>query len=127
MKIMGHEYKMLYTVGAQQELAELCPDNDIKRLKEILSGKAHDVNQEAAKIPIILSKWHERAECLTAQAEGREYAAAPLEWETVQFLTPQQFGELMAEAFTTMARDSGRSVEADGQNTQKKTEAAAGS
>ena len=127
MKIMGREYKMMYTVGAQQELAELCPDNDIKRLKEILSGKAHDVNQEAAKIPIILSKWHERAESLTAQAEGREYTAAPLEWETVQLLTPQQFGELMTEAFTTMAKDSGRSVEADGQNTQKKTEAAAGS
>ena len=127
MEIMGREYKMLYTVGAQQELAELCPDNDLKRLREALSGKAHDVNQEAAKIPIILSEWHERAESLIAQAEGREYAAAPLEWETVQFLTPQQFGELMTEAFTTMARDSGRSVEADGQNTQKKTEAAAGS
>lgn len=127
MKIYGHEYGMLYTVGAQQELAELCPDNDLKRLKEVTQGKINEVTPEAAKIPIILSDWHERAKSLEAAAEGNSYTPAPLSWDVIQMLTVQEFGVLMTEAFLCMSRDTGRTVEADGENTQKKTEAAAGS
>ena len=127
MEIYGHEYGMLYTVGAQQELAALCPDGDLSRLKEVMSGKTSKMTPEAAKIPMILSDWHERAKSLEAAAEGGSYTPAPLSWDVIQMLTVQQFGELIGEAFTCMARDMGRTVEADGENTQKKTEAAAGS
>lgn len=125
MKIFDHEYGMRYTVGAQQELAALCPDGDLARLKEVTQGKISEVTPEAAKIPMILSDWHERAKSLEAAAEGGSYTPAPLSWDVIQMLTVQQFGELMGEAFTCMARDMGRTVEADGENTQKKTEAAA--
>lgn len=127
MKIYGHEYGMLYTVGAQQELAELCPDKDLKRLKEVTEGRINEVTPEAAKIPMILSDWHERAKSLQAAAEGGTYTPAPLSWDVIQMLTVQEFGALMTEAFLTMSRDMGRTVEADGENTQKKTEAAAAS
>ena len=125
MNIYGHEYGMLYTVGAQQELAELCPDNDLTRLKEVTRGKISEATPEAAKIPMILSDWHERAKSLEASTEGGSYTPTPLSWDVIQMLTVQQFGELMGEAFTCMARDMGRTVEADDENTQKKTEAAA--
>lgn len=125
MEIFGNEYGMLYTVGAQQELAALCPDGDLTRLKEVTKGKISEVTPEAAKIPMILSDWHERAKSLEAAAEGGSYTPAPLSWDVIQMLTVQQFGELMGEAFTCMARDMGRTVEADGENAQKKTEAAA--
>lgn len=124
MNIFGHEYGMLYTVGAQQELAALCPDGDLTRLKEVTQGKISEVTPEAAKIPMILSDWHERAKSLEAATEGGSYTPAPLSWDVIQMLTVQQFGELMGEAFLTMSRDMGRTVEADSENTQKKTEAA---
>ena len=125
MNIYGHEYGMLYTVGAQQELAELCPDGDLSRLKEVMRGKTSERTPEAAKIPMILSDWHERAKSLQAAAGGGSYTPAPLSWDVIQMLTVQEFGVLMTEAFLCMARDMGRTVEADGEATQKKTEAAA--
>lgn len=125
MNIYGHEYGMLYTVGAQQELAALCPDGDLTRLKEVTKGKISEVTPEAAKIPMILSDWHERAKSLEAAAEGGSYTPAPLSWDVIQLLSVQEFWTLMGEAFTCMARDMGRTVEADGVSTQKKTEAAA--
>lgn len=125
MEIYGHEYGMLYTVGAQQELAALCPDGDLARLKEVTQGKISEVTPEAAKIPMILSDWHERAKSLEAAAEGSSYTPAPLSWDVIQMLTVQEFGELMGEAFLCMARDMGRMVEADSSGSQKKTEAAA--
>lgn len=127
MEIFGHEYGMRYTVGAQQEIAELCPDKDLKRLKEVFGGKIAEATKAQAKLPMVLSAWNERAKSLEEKAQGREYSPAPLTWDAIEMLTPQEFGALLGEAFTVMAADSGRTVEADATGSQKKTGAAAGS
>lgn len=104
---------MLYSVGAQQEIAALCPDRDLSRLGELMSGKAVTATETGAKIPLILSDWFERAEALRAASEGRDYTMAPLSWELIEMLSVEQFNRLIAEALQAMARDSGRLVEAE--------------
>lgn len=114
MKIFGHEYGFAYTVGAAE---------DIKRLTENSDGMTKtEVNAKAA---MILSEWHERAESLRAQAEGREYIAAPLEKETIDHLTFAEFESLVDECSAVIDRDSTRTVEAEDAAPQKKTDAAA--
>lgn len=125
MKIFGREYGMLYSVGAQQEIAELCPERDIKRLGEYMRGKLSDAVEKQARIPIILSNWHEKAEAMKAAAEGREYVQQPLAWETVTMLGQEEFGALMGEAFAAMGAGQRRSVESDVPESEKKTESAA--
>ena len=125
MKLFGREYGMLYSVGAQQEIAELCPENDLTKLSEALGGKAFERTEKAARIPMILSSWHERAESVMAKEEGREYKPSPITWDLIALLSVEEFSALLTEAFKVMARDSGRSVEADAG--EKKTEAAGSS
>lgn len=115
MKIFGHEYGLLYTVGAQEEIAAL---KDLKNL---------DTSKIAGRIPVILSDWNEKAESLRAKQEGREYEPHPLTWETVRHLTPAEFDELLLECDRVRKRDTTRTVEADSAETEKKTDAAAGS
>ena len=124
MKIFGKEYGMLYSVGAQEEIAELCPDGDLKRLGEYLKGTAVEANAKSARIPMILSTWYEKAEAMEAAAEGREYEQKPLGWETVELLDMGQFRSLMEEAFAAMGAGRARTVETETSEGQKKTEPA---
>ena len=115
MKIMGKEYGLRYTVGAQEEIAALKDDPELGKIKV------------TAQIPLILSKWHEKAESLLAKEEGREYEPQPLDYETVQHLTQLEFDELLRECERVCKRDSQRTVEEAPAETEKKTdEAAAG-
>lgn len=115
MKIMGKEYGLRYTVGAQEEIAALKDDPEL--------GK----NKVTAQIPIILSKWNEKAESLLAKEEGREYEPQPLDYETIQHLTQLEFDELLRECERVRKRDSQRTVEEAPAEAEKKTdEAAAG-
>lgn len=116
MKIMGKEYGLRYTVGAQEEIAALKDDPELGKIKV------------TAQIPLILSKWHEKAESLLAKEEGREYEPQPLDYETVQHLTQLEFDELLRECERVRKRDSERTVEeaAPAEAEKKTDEAAAG-
>lgn len=114
MKIFGHEYGFAYTVGAAE---------DFKNLSKDSAGMTKtEVN---AKVAMILSEWHERAKSLRAQAEGREYIAAPLEKETIDHLTFAEFQALVDECDAAIKRDSACTVETEDAAPQKKTDAAA--
>lgn len=115
MKIMGKEYGLRYTVGAQEEIAALKDDPELGKIKV------------TAQIPLILSKWHEKAESLLAKEEGREYEPQPLDYETIQHLTQLEFDELLKECERVRKRDSQRTVEEAPAMAEKKTgKAAAG-
>ena len=110
MKIFGKEYAFSYTVGAYDE---------IKKFKDEHPEMPNmELNAHAA---IILSQWHERAESLRAQAEGRDYVEAPLEMETIRMLTFSQLDDLVEECDAAMKRDLRRTVEAESGEPQKKT------
>lgn len=109
MKILGKEYGLLYTVGAQKQIADLKNEPNPQQ------------TAVAAKIPLILSEWHEKAESMKARAEGREYTQQALTMEEIELLTIKELNELLAECDRVIARDCGRTVETD--EVQKKTDA----
>lgn len=114
MKIFGHEYGFAFTVGADEEIRQLTGES-----RELPKAEVN------ARVAMILSDWHERAESLRAQAEGREYIPAPLEMETIKHLTYTEFNALVEACDAAIKRDSGRTVETENAVPEKKTDAAA--
>lgn len=113
MRIYGIDYGFAYTVGAQAELARLCPDGDITRLGELYGGGAVDANRNLAETACILSAWHERAASYEAHQRGESYEAHPLTEEVVDLLTIEELASLSTEVFTAMTEGRRRTVEAD--------------
>ena len=108
MEIFGHDYGLLYSVGAMEELKERCPDHDLNKL-----GRLLDDAKGGKEMLCILSKWHEKAEAMKARMEGREYQEHPLEMELLDLVNMQDFNELMGEAVAVMFRDREQTVETE--------------
>lgn len=108
MEIFGHEYGLLYSVGAMEELREHCPDHDLNKL-----GRLLDDAQGGKEMLCILSRWHEKAEAMKARLEGREYQEHPLEMELLDLVPMQDFNEMMGEAVAVMFRDREQTVETE--------------
>ena len=109
MEILGREYGLLFCVGAEREIMELCPDGDLKNLQALLSASKADAVQKCVEMICVLSRWHEKAAALENGAEG---AQDPLTPELIELLPFAQFQALQAEAARCILRDCGRSVEA---------------
>lgn len=121
MEIFGHDYGLLYSVGAMEELKERCPDHDLNKL-----GRLLDDAKGGKEMLCILSKWHEKAESMKARMEGREYQEHPLEMELLDLVNMQDFNELMGQAVAVMFRDRQQTVETEEPTKNgKKKEAAA--
>lgn len=108
MEIFGHEYGLLYSVGAMEELREHCPDHDLNKL-----GRLLDEAQGGKEMLCIMSRWHEKAEAMKARLEGREYQEHPLEMELLDLVPMQDFNEMMGEAVAVMFRDREQTVETE--------------
>ncbi len=108
MEIFGHDYGLLYSVGAMEELKERCPDHDLNKLGLLL-----DDAKGGKEMLCILSKWHEKAEAMKARMEGREYQEHPLEMELLDLVNMQDFNELMGQAVAVMFRDREQTVETE--------------
>ena len=108
MEIFGHEYGLLYSVGAMEELREHCPDHDLNKL-----GRVLDDAQGGKEMLCIMSRWHEKAEAMKARLEGREYQEHPLEMELLDLVPMQDFNEMMGEAVAVMFRDREQTVETE--------------
>lgn len=109
MEIFGKEYGLLFCVGAEREIMELCPDGDLKNLQALLSASQADAVQKCVEMICVLSRWHEKAAALET---GAENAQEPLTAELIELLPFAQFQALQAEAARCILRDCGRSVEA---------------
>ena len=109
MEIFGREYGLLFCVGAEREIMELCPDGDLKNLQALLSASKADAVQKCVEMICVLSRWHEKAAALE---KGAECAQEPLTPELLELLPFAQFQALQAEAAKCILRDCGRSVEA---------------
>lgn len=109
-QLFGREYGFLYSVGAEQEIARLCPGEDLKRIREILVGSTAETIEKRVQILCILSRWHEKARELE---EGAGYEPKPLTSEELLLLPNVRFQELHSEALQAMLRDQGRTVEAE--------------
>ena len=109
-QLFGREYGFLYSVGAEQEIARLCPGEDLKRMREILAGTTAETIGAGVEMLCILSRWHEKARALE---EGAGYEPKPLTSEELLLLPKVRFKELQGEALQAVLRDNGRTVEAE--------------
>ena len=117
MKIFGREYGLRYTVGAEEEIRKLCPGEDLKNLREVLSGI-----DGAAEMACIMSRWHEKAMAMEARMEGREYTEQPLTREVAELIDMEDFPALMNEVMTAMTQGKAKSVEIEDSPESKKKE-----
>lgn len=109
MEIRGREYGFLFSVGAEQELARICPGEDLRRVREILAGRTAEAIGNQMEMLCILSRWFEKAKAL----ENPSHEPQPLTPEILQLLPTKDFSALQQEAAQCMLRDQGQTVEAE--------------
>lgn len=109
MKIYGRNYGFLFSVGAEQELAGLCPNGELRRLQDVMKGNNQEAIAAAAEVLCVLSRWHEKAQAYF----NPDYEQHPLTRELLDLLPLETFQQLQNEALGSFRRDGAPSVEAE--------------
>ena len=118
MELHGREVRMAYTVGAMQDIAQMCPDKDIRKIGEMFSTDDDAPFDFGAMIKLvsILSYWGEEKH----RWENPGYERRPFTEEELRTLMPDQVQTLMRGAMGVMHGDSEQSVEAEPEKNPKK-------
>ena len=116
MLIHGKERGFALTVGASAEIADLCPDGDLKRLGEVLDGKYGEMLRSTAKIIVAMSRGYEDGKAF----EDPGYKPDPLTDREVLSLTTEDFRRLQSEAMDAFQAGHKTTVETE---PEKKTAA----
>lgn len=95
MKVHGREVKFLRTVWAVNEVAKVCPMNDIGRIMEKLKTKSTvELNETWAVFICALNGGYEMAQ----KYEDKDYKPNPLTVEELYSLSEEDFTALIREA-----------------------------
>lgn len=113
MQIHGKDIRFRLTVGASAEVANLCPNNDLRRLGEVLDGTYAETVEKCAEFCEILNKWYVRSE----KYEGR--SADSLSEGEVMSLTTSEYKALMMEAMASFRADMTAEVEVQSKNVEQ--------
>lgn len=105
------EHGFLFCVGAEEEVARICPGGSLNGLKELMTAKTAEAIEGRAEMLCILSRWHEKARALDEPG----YQEDPLTREKLQLLPVSAFNVLFLKASAAVFRDSARTVEAEAQ------------
>ena len=115
MNIFGHEYNFALTVGASTEIADICPDGDLSRIGEVLSGDSFSKTAKAgASIVCAMAKAYDSVK----KFEGEEVNHPALTVEMLFALPQSQYMQAMNEAMSAFSADIKPTVEVD--NSKKK-------
>lgn len=109
MIIFGHEYGFMLTVGASEEVSELCPDGDLSRLGEILQGSYKDTIDVVTKMILSMS----RAYDLNKAFEGHPQEHPELTAEMLKALPQDKFIAVQQEAMSAFRGDTQTTVEVE--------------
>lgn len=110
MLIHGREVKFLLTVGASCEIAEMCPQGDMKRLGELMNPeKLSDMQRVNAQIVCAMNRGYEAAR----EFEQPGYEARPITMHELMTLPPAVFNALVQEAFSTFTAGTKTTVEVE--------------
>ena len=118
MEIMGRSYELLLTVGATEEISALCPDGDIRQIKEIFNGPAGALTDFMVRFIAALSKGAEERKAFMTPG----YEPHPATPEILRLMTPDELKKAQADAMeafkvgksTTVEAAEGKKNEADG-------------
>lgn len=95
MKVHGREVKFLRTVWAVNEVAKVCPMNDIGRIMEKLKTKSTvELNETWAVFICALNGGYEMAQ----KYEDKDYKPNPLTIDELYTLPEDEFSALIREA-----------------------------
>lgn len=104
MIINGKERGFFLSVGAAAELADMCPDGDINRIDEVLSGpNTGKVLRASANFLCTLNKWYE----ISKNPEATDW----LKKNEILALPPDTFNEVMTYAMSAYRDDRQTSVD----------------
>lgn len=111
MKIGKKDYDLLLTVKARRELRALCPEEDIKKLDEYLTGP--DDFEHITQIILLLSRGYEEYKAYWAAQEGQTYEKHPITEELLDNLSMEEHTELQKEAVEALRKGFGITVETE--------------
>jgi hypothetical protein len=120
MIIHGRDVKFRRTVLGNCEIAEICPDKDINRFTELISGDYATAQTAAAVFIAALSKGYEMAQ----RFEDPSYVMHPCTQEEAMLLDSDEFNALFSEALDAFKADGKTTVEAEAPKRSKKSGAA---
>ena len=102
MIYLGAEYKFRFSVGAQIEIAKLCPDGDITKLRETLTGDPERMYKMAAKMATAMNRAYIINERFESGVPMKDWEPIePMPEELVMNMDPDQFRELFNELIAT--------------------------
>jgi hypothetical protein len=107
MEIYGIKVEFARTVKSNAALAEICPDHDIKRFGEMVSGNAYWIN--IPKIMEIMQNGAEDKKKFDAAQMGQTYEP--------QYLTEEQFSYLDAFQLNVLSNECWEAFVGDGKQT----------
>lgn len=109
MKIFGHEYGFMLTVGASEEISGLCPGGDLSRLGEVLQGT---YSQTIGTVTTMITAMS-RAYDLNKAFEGEPQDHPELTAEMLKALPQDKFLEVQNEAMAAFRNDTKPTVEVE--------------
>lgn len=109
MKINGKEYGLEFNVQAHEEVAKLCPGQDIARMEELYNHGSNRSLQADIAIAIALNRGYEDHR----HFEDPDYVQDYLTEEDFRFLPFYMITEVEKEITRVMAEGSGQTVEAE--------------
>lgn len=109
MNIFGNEYGFMLTVGASAEIADLCPEGDLKRINEVLQGKFSETINFTAAFIVAMAKGFDDAQ----RYAGKEVTHPPLTAEMVKALPSDVFKAVQSAAISSFRGDTKTTVEVE--------------
>lgn len=109
MQVYGREVGFRFTVGASAEISDICPDGDISRLGEVLTGQYGETVRDSAAVIAALSEGYEQ----TRKFEDASYTPRPLTVEEILSLGMAEFAELQRAAMSAWRTDAAPTVEVE--------------
>lgn len=94
MIVHGREIKFKRTVGANIDIANICPNGDIKHIDQLFNGNYQHSQVQVAKFMSFLSTGYENNKAF----EDKKYTPNPLTVDEALLLEEDEFSELFDEA-----------------------------
>lgn len=107
MQIFGREYGMLFTIGASQKIAKICPDGDLKRIEEVFTGFNENSIDAICTFISAMSEGYERRMHL----EDPTHEISPISAEDLHLLTMEELQALLGEVFAKMGEDATTAIQ----------------
>lgn len=102
------EIKFERNVWAERQLAKLCPNNDIRKIQEMLATDDFDKQINLIeKMIVIMNEAYERAE----HFRNRDHEINVITPEEIDFLTEQELSDLTDRAFADFFKDGETEIE----------------